>query len=278
MKKPTVIDPKTLADMDESTVIIDCRFSLADAAAGLADFNAGHIPGALHWDMETDLAGTKIGSNGRHPLPTTVDFEALLQRSGVSAGSAIVLYDQNRLAGVARAWWLLEYFSIGPIYLLNGGLQAWVASGRTLSQHTPQPQAGTILLPSPREDLNLEMPELQKHLGDYLLIDSREAERFQGLAEPIDPVAGRLPGALNLPWQSATDMSGLLLSNDQQRARWQAVLEEPEATPLIYCGSGITASVNALSYVLAGLGTPRLYAGSFSEWCAHPENPIDHDR
>ncbi len=275
---PDLISVTELADNIENYLLLDCRFSLAAYAQGQADFDGGHLPGAHHMDMENDLAGEKTGRNGRHPLPRLEDFQQRLRELGATSASHIVCYDANRLAGAARAWWLLRYFGHKKVSILNGGINAWQAAGLSLETgDAPGASPGDITLTSENTDWVCDIGEMRQLVAeaDTLIVDAREEERFRGLAESIDPVAGRLPGARNLLWLNVTDDHGMTRAPEVQRERWTSLSDERQ--PVLYCGSGITASVNALSLKLAGLGMGRLYAGSFSEWCADPDNPIERD-
>ncbi|MEO0996731.1 MAG: sulfurtransferase [Pseudomonadota bacterium] len=270
-----LLEPAELAARLGDVAVFDCRFSLSDFDAGRRDWLAAHIPSAFHLDMETDLAGDKNGLNGRHPLPSRQALQRSLRGCGVGAGQAIVLYDDNRLAGAARAWWLLSYYGIDGVALLNGGFAAWRALDLPLeSGERTRPGGGDVRLGDgdPRMLATLAQVRAASASGEPQLIDSREPPRFRGDEEPIDPVAGRIPKARNLPWQGVTAGDGTVLPAAAQAGRWHGFAAEP--APILYCGSGVTASVNALSRVLAGLEPARLYAGSFSEWCADPANPV----
>lgn len=260
--------------LDEMTVF-DCRFSLNDPAAGLQAYRRRHIPEALHLHMEKDLAGRKTGNNGRHPLPERADFEATLRSAGMDTDSCVVLYDDNRLAGAARAWWLLKYFGHHDVRIVSGGFQAWADAGFATESGNPVPRTpGTVSLSAGDSALVVARDAVASR-GSAAIVDSREPERFAGRAEPIDPVAGRIPDAVNLPWQGVTDESGRTLAPDVQRQRWQSCTDDEN--PIVYCGSGVTACVNLLARELAGLPGGRLYAGSWSEWCAHDESAIERD-
>lgn len=270
-----LLEPSELASRLGDVALFDCRFSLSDFDAGRRDWLAAHIPSAFHLHMETDLAGDKNGLNGRHPLPSRQALQQSLRACGVNHGQTIVLYDDNRLAGAARAWWLLRYYGIDKIAIVNGGFAAWRAQDLPLeSGDRTRPGGGDVRLGDGDRRMlaTLEQVRAASGSGAPLLLDSREPPRFRGDEEPIDPVAGRIPKARNLPWQGATASDGSALPAQAQAERWQAFATEPE--PILYCGSGVTASVNALSRVLAGLGPARLYAGSFSEWCADRSNPV----
>ena len=264
---------------ENTAVFIDCRFSLADHGAGVRDWYRLRIPGARHLHMENDLAGHCTGSNGRHPLPNPVQFEKSLRRVGINAGDTIVLYDDQRLAGAARAWWLMTYFGIRLVRILDGGFRAWRAAGGPVDATIPAATVptGDIGIKQPNRELVADKHEVIAALKrGRPVVDAREPVRFRGEAEPIDPVAGRIPGATNRPWTDVTTTSGLVYPQAIQRARWR--LAPTGQTPVLYCGSGVTASVNALSRVIAGLPPGAVYAGSYSEWCADPQLPIARDK
>jgi len=273
-----LIEASELAAWLDELIIFDCRFSLDDPAAGLREYRRDHIPEALHLHMEKDLAGGKTGRNGRHPLPELSKFESALSAAGMDNDSSVVLYDDNRFAGAARAWWLLGYFGHSDVRILNGGFRAWIDSGFATESGNPVPRRPGSVSLAPGDASMVAEHEAVRNACESLsstLVDSRESERFGGSSEPIDPVAGRIPGALNLPWHSATDELGFAIAPEKQRDRWLACSDDED--PIVYCGSGITASVNLLTRKLAGLPGGRLYPGSWSEWCAHANNPVERD-
>jgi len=256
----------------DELIIFDCRFSLADFTLGPQQFAQGHIPSALHLEMEVQLSGDKKPHGGRHPLPTAEQFTASMQQMGVNQQSLIVAYDDNSLAGAARLWWLLQHFGHQQVRILDGGLKAWEARGLPLSKLTPSTSRGNFQA-RPTADQTIDYQWLTAHLQDanLQLIDSREARRYQGLEEPIDPVAGHIPGALNYPWQGVTNEQGKALSAGKQQDRWAGLDSEKET--VVYCGSGVTACVNLLSLKLAGIEDAKLYPGSWSDWCSYADSP-----
>lgn len=258
-----------------NTVIFDCRFSLANPLEGKNLYQKGHIGGAYHLDMETDLSGSKHPHGGRHPLPSAEDFEKTMRQYGVNHNSLIVAYDNNRLAGAARLWWLLQYFGHTRVKILNGGLHAWLEAGFPTSKARPQSGSKGDFTASGNPSLIVDLPWVKKHITDRrtIMIDSREAPRYLGREEPIDPVAGHIPGAVNAPWQQVTFEDGHVKPVDQQREIWASLPMAEQ--PIVYCGSGVTACVNLLSLSLAGIETPRLYPGSWSDWCSYPTNPVE---
>ncbi|UZE23502.1 sulfurtransferase [Pseudomonas sp. B21-056] len=259
-------------------VILDCRFALDDPDYGQRSYAEGHIAGASFADLERDLSGpvTK-GVTGRHPLPAP---EALIERLrawGISNDSDIVLYDDGPGAYAARAWWLLAWLGKREaVYLLDGGLKAWHASGLPLSLDPPLGTRGTFS-GSPDEALLLDAQALQQRLGqpDMTLLDARALPRFKGEVEPIDPVAGHIPGAQCAAFTDNLGADGCFLPADRLKQRFAGKLGERSPTELVaYCGSGVTACHNLFALCLAGYPLGRLYAGSWSEWINDPQRGV----
>jgi thiosulfate/3-mercaptopyruvate sulfurtransferase len=254
-------------------VIIDCRFSLADPTLGYQQYQIGHIPGAHYLDLNADLSAPAGPQGGRHPLPDVAELTAKLAQLGVGPQTLVVAYDDSRFAFAARLWWLLRWLGHERVVVLDGGLAAYQAAGYPLSTEIPTP-AGWPAEPltfCPQPDWVVDSQDVmaRKDQPGVVLIDSREPERYRGEREPIDPIAGHIPGALNSPWQQVSDSTGHLLP----QTHWQPLL--PDAPPVeeifIYCGSGVTACVNLLGLAAAGVrlgpGGAKLYAGSWSDWC-----------
>ncbi|TQV78245.1 sulfurtransferase [Exilibacterium tricleocarpae] len=254
------------------TVVIDCRFSLADPRLGYRQYREGHVPGAHYFSLDMDMSGPVAPHGGRHPLPDTKDFVAKLRATGVNNDSLVVAYDDSGLAFAARLWWLLRYCGHTRVALLQGGFSAWSNAGYPRDRRTPDSDNGTF---DPRLQLDwvVDVEQVQRLVkrGSAVLIDSREAHRYRGEEEPVDPVAGHIPGALNFPWQDAIDGGGCALPAAGQQARWQALPDDRNL--VVYCGSGVTACVNLLSLHMAGKQA-RLYPGSWSDWCSYPQLPV----
>jgi len=243
---------------------IDCRFSLADVTAGEAQYREGHIPGAHYLHLARDLSGPLAQHGGRHPLPDPAVFCARLAAIGIGRDTPVVAYDDSGMAYAARLWWMMRALGYTAVQVLDGGLQAWRQTGGALAAELPAPDpvpAHTATAYAACIDIEGVRAALAR---GAVLIDSREEKRYQGLEEPIDPVAGHIPGAVNYPWQGVTD-GGRALDSAGQEARWSDLDEEREL--VVYCGSGVTACVNILSLTLAGRQA-RLYAGSWSDWCS----------
>jgi thiosulfate/3-mercaptopyruvate sulfurtransferase len=260
----------------EPIVVIDCRFSLGNPGLGRQQYQAGHIPGAYYLDLDRDLSSPvqASGLGGRHPLPNAGQLAATLTTIGVSSPhqpTEVVIYDDSRFAFAARLWWLLRYLGHDRVRILDGGWSAWAAAGHPVSGVEPGPRSGNFVA-SVRSDWVVDVDGLE----GVRLVDAREADRFRGEREPIDPVAGHIPGAINLPWQGVTDESGFALGAEAQADRLAAVTKCCESSigldgvnPVVsYCGSGVTACVNLLAMALAGMPMGRLYAGSWSDWLA----------
>jgi thiosulfate/3-mercaptopyruvate sulfurtransferase len=266
----TLITVEELAGCLDQVVILDCRFSLADSGAGARAYTEGHIPGAYYAHLERDLSGPVGEHGGRHPLPDSAHFADWLARHGVGRDTAVVAYDDNDFAFAARLWWMMKALHYRDVRILDGGLSAWLAGGRGLDTDTPR--ASVVKAPVVGDyGGKLDMQGVRKAQAEgALLVDSREAPRYQGLQEPIDPVAGHIPGALNLPWQGATDEKGFALELQAQAERLSVL--DPDRDLVVYCGSGVTACVNLLALHLAGREAARLYPGSWSDWCSYEEN------
>jgi thiosulfate/3-mercaptopyruvate sulfurtransferase len=266
---------------DRNLVILDCRFSLADAHAGRRQYDAGHIPGAHYLDLNQDLSSPVGKHGGRHPLPDVEELAAKLgatlavsaKQPGIHSGSTqVVVYDDG-LAFAARCWWLLRYLGHDAVRVLDGGFKGWVAAGYEVTDAVPVAQPGEFAAQvrylsgsASRSDwvVDIEAVRARKDLPHVVLIDSREGDRYRGEREPIDPIAGHIPGAVNYPWIDMLDGNGYLLPNHGQR--W-ANLEADEI--IVYCGSGVTACANLLSLEGAGIRGAKLYAGSWSDWCSY---------
>jgi thiosulfate/3-mercaptopyruvate sulfurtransferase len=270
---PVVVSSDWLQDHlhDPQVVVVDCRFALMQPALGQQQYQAGHIPGAFYLDLNQDLSSPVQTHGGRHPLPDLATLVAKLQTLGIASASPqgptqVVVYDDSRLAFAARLWWLLRYLGHGPVAVLDGGWQAWQAAGYAQSTEVPPARYGEFV-PQVQRDWVVDRDQVQQRSPQTVLVDAREGERYRGEREPIDPVAGHIPGAVNYPWQDTTDDHGRVRSPAHQQQRWQAL--PPDQPVIVYCGSGVTACVNLLSLELAGRPPGRLYAGSWSDWCSY---------
>lgn len=253
------------------TRVLDVRWSLAEPN-GYPSYLAGHIPGAAFVDLEAELSAHGEPTDGRHPLPTAADLTAAARRWGLNPGDRVVVYDGGGNLSSARAWWLLRDAGIADVRLLDGALPAWIAEGLPLESSTPEIPTGSITLSSgllPR----LALDDVAQYAREHLVLDVRAAERYAGESEPIDPRAGHVPSARNLPTPGNLDADGRFLDSAALRERFAAAGADGFAPIGVYCGSGITASHTLFALALAGLeGT--LFPGSWSQWSNHHELPV----
>lgn len=259
---------------DRDLRLVDCRFNLMQPQQGRDQYQQGHVPGAVYLDLEADLSAPKGDRGGRHPLPEIETLAARLGAIGISSDPAtlVVAYDDSFSAFASRLWWLLRYLGHERVAVLDGGLAAWQAIGGELVTDIPA-IAPAQFQPCQQPDWVVDAAGVKSaQASGQILIDSREADRYRGEREPIDPVAGHIPGAQLAVWKEALDENGYWRSPQEQQQRWQSI--PAAAQPIIYCGSGVTACVNLLSWELAGRSPAQLYAGSWSDWCSDPANAI----
>lgn len=277
MSYTTLVDVATLqAHLDDpSWLVVDVRHQLADSAYGERAYAAGHIPGAVFLHCDRDLSGPMTGSNGRHPLPDPETLAKRLGEAGIGATTQVVVYDdaQGMIAG--RLWWLLRWLGHDAVALLDGGLQAWQAAGGALTEVLPTLISRTFVArPQDRmveADYVLERVETP-HMH---LVDARSADRFRGENETIDPVGGHIPGAVNRFFKENLQPDGRFKPAAELRAEWLAVLAGSLPDQVVHqCGSGVSACLNMVAMEIAGLPGSRLYAGSWSEWCADSGRPV----
>lgn len=268
---PLIVSPQWLSEHleDPQVIIVDCRFSLADPELGRRQYQSSHILGAFYFDLNQDLSSPVGEHGGRHPLPNLEALAEKLAAIGVNSQETLVVaYDDSRFGFAARLWWLLRYLGHDKVALLDGGWKSWVNGNYPVSASIPTANPGKFVvnLRSPMV-VDIETVKTRKDLPEVVLVDSREGERYRGEKEPIDPIAGHIPGAVNYPWQEVTDEQGNAKPLEAQKSRWSEV--ENAAEIIVYCGSGVTACVNLLSLELAGIKTAKLYAGSWSDWCSY---------
>lgn len=278
MPHTTLIDTATLAAHldDPDWVVVDCRFSLADTAAGERAWHAGHLPGARYAHLDRDLSGPITPATGRHPLPDPLALAERLGAWGIDGGVQVVAYDDAGGSMAVRLWWLLRWLGHQAVAVLDGGVPRWQAEGRPLTDAPPQVQPRRF---AGRADdgqwLTTEQVARQVADGTILLLDARTEPRYRGEQEPIDPVAGRVPGSLNHPLQRNLAADGRFLPADELRRLYEALLAgRAPAAAVHLCGSGVTAIHNLLAMEHAGLPGSRLYAGSWSEWIRDPARPV----
>lgn len=268
-------------------LVFDVCHDLADHQAGRRAYETGHIPGALYLDHETQLSAPRTGRNGRHPLPDRADFAALLRAQGLTARSDVVVYDAGNSMFAAHLWWMLRWLGHESVAVLDGGWAAWQALGgtietgpRTASVSEAQALQGLVLTGQPSMpvvDARAVLANLDEHR--FTVLDARAPERFSGEVEPMDPVGGHIPGALNRPFAQNVESDGRFKSAARLREEFEALLGNRLDNGIVHqCGSGITACHNVFAMELAGLRGSALYPGSWSEWCSDPDRPVARGR
>ena len=261
----TVIDVDALWALDDQVRLIDCRARLGDLGYGRRAYEQGHIPGAQHGDLDRDFAAPP-GPKGRHPLPDRAALAKRFADWGVNDDDQLVFYDDAAGAFAARGWWLARWCGHEAAAVLEVGIGAWPGS---LATGSPVAKRGNFSLRTPLTR-TVGVAEIAANPAALILIDARTQRRFDGLDEPVDPVAGHIPGAHCRPFQGNLDDAGRFLPAAQLRERFASLADHA----VCYCGSGVTAAHNVLAMRLAGFGEPALYPGSWSEWISDPERPI----
>ncbi|MGH7721872.1 MAG: sulfurtransferase [Candidatus Dormibacteria bacterium] len=253
-------------------VLLDVRWNLG-GPPGLDEYRAAHLPGARFIDLDSDLAAPPGRGRGRHPLPDAAAFEAAMRRSSLDAGAAVVVYDGGGGLSAARAWWLLRYFGHAEVRLLDGGVAAWLAAGFPLTPIDPPPREGDFTAHPGAMPL-LDAEAAARLARDGTLIDARASQRYRGEVEPVDPVAGHIPGARSVPTAGNLGAEGRFLDPQALRARFLAVgVIGDDQRVGAYCGSGVTAAHEVMALELAGVRA-ALYPGSWSEWISDPARPV----
>jgi thiosulfate/3-mercaptopyruvate sulfurtransferase len=274
----TLISTDVLAaQRDDSWTIVDCRYDLHDAPWGALQYREGHIPGAVYASLSHDLAAPPTGTNGRHPLPCVEDIAATFGRLGISNETQVVAYDQDSGMFASRLWWMLRYLGHDAVAVLDGGWTKWTREGRPVRsgvEHRPP----AVFEARRRKELRVLADQVSANINDgaLLLVDARAPERFEGHVEPIDRVAGHIPGAVNHPHKSNVADDGVLLPVERLRDRFTHTLgNRPADQVVMYCGSGVSACHNLLAMEHAGFGGGKLYPGSWSEWSADATRPVE---
>lgn len=253
--------------------VFDCRHDLFKPELGAQQYREGHIPGALFASLEHDLSGPRNGANGRHPLPSLEAFTAWMGRQGLKPSDIIACYDAGNGSMASRLWWMLRWAGHDAVAVLDGGLAKWVKEGRPVTAALPSFPA-TAYPGRPRAAMAADVAWVAANRGKDLLVDARAAVRFRGEQEPIDPVAGHIPGALNRFNGENVNTDGTFKDAATLRKEFEALLGgRPPSAVVNYCGSGVAACHNLLAMEIAGLVGSRLYAGSWSEWIADPSRP-----
>jgi thiosulfate/3-mercaptopyruvate sulfurtransferase len=274
----TLITSQQLAEIidHENCIVFDCRFHLADVEWGRNAYVESHIPGAIYAHLDDDLCSPITLDSGRHPLPDMQQLVQWLGQNGMSEHKQVVVYDDTGGTQAARLWWLLRGLGHESVALLDGGLQAWLDQGFAVTAEIDQPHAENyqaefdwkLVVETQTVFNNVDKPS-------FLLVDVRAEERYQGINEPIDPIAGHIPGAENLPLTENLDARGFFKPAEQLRELYAPLDARCIANKQVYmCGSGVTACHSLLAVVIAGLPMPRLYNGSWSEWIRDANRPI----
>ena len=277
MSHTTLVDVATLAAHlnDPDWLVVDVRHQLADTAYGERVYGEGHVPGAVFLHCDRDLSGPTTGSNGRHPLPSPEALVARLGAIGIGPATQVVVYDdaQGMIAG--RLWWLLRWLRHARVAVLDGGLQAWLAANQPLTPATPLPRPANFVLRLNDAMVDADYVQAFLQTSRMHLVDARSPDRFRGENETIDPVGGHIPGAVNRFFRDNLQADGRFKSAAELRSEWLAVLAGAPPEAVVHqCGSGVSACHNILAMEIAGLPGSRLYAGSWSEWCADRGRPV----
>jgi thiosulfate/3-mercaptopyruvate sulfurtransferase len=261
---------------DPDWVVFDTRHELMDPEKGRKAYAAGHIPGAYFLHVDDDLAGRKTGTNGRHPLPPLDEFAAKINACGVTPRTQVVVYDDLSGNFAVRLWWMLRWLGHDKVALLDGGFPHWAKEGRPVNAAVPAPRKGAFV---PRPELgaavDVHFVERFSESPEIVLLDARAAERFKGLQEQIDPVAGHVPGAVNRFWKMNLNPDGTFKAAEELRDEFEDLLDGADPARVVHmCGSGVTACHNLFAMELAGLPPGKLYVGSWSEWCSDRARPV----
>ena len=265
---------------DPALVVVDVRHDLAQPDAwGESAYRESHVPGARFAHLDRDLSGVKSGRNGRHPLPTPEACARVFGRLGIDATKQVVAYDQGPGMYAARLWWMLRWLGHDAVAVLDGGFAAWTREGRPVSAEIPQVVATTFVArpPTPTIAASAIAAGIANPVAApaFVLLDARARERYRGDVEPLDPVAGHIPGALNRPYSENLDTEGRFKSQAALAHEFDAILGGKAPGDVVhYCGSGVTACHNLLAMTHAGRPGARLFPGSWSEWCADPDRPV----
>jgi len=277
MSLSTLVDAETLRGHldDPAWVVVDVRHQLADTAYGDRVYAEGHIPGSVFLHCDRDLSGPMNGSNGRHPLPDPEKLARRLGEIGIGPQTQVVVYDdaQGMIAG--RLWWLLRWLGHDKVAVLDGGLQAWLATGGQLNQAVPAKKSVQFLARPCQSCVDADYVRAFMETSRMYLVDARSTDRFRGENESIDPVGGHIPGAVNRFFRENLQEDGRFKPAAQLRAEWLALLAGRAPEQVVHqCGSGVSACHNVLAMEIAGLPGSRLYGGSWSEWCSDAERPV----
>lgn len=254
--------------------IVDCRFALGNPTEGEQLYQESHIQDAFYFDLEKQLSAPVSEHGGRHPLPNMEQFRHEIEKVGIDNSKTVVAYDSGEGQYASRFWWLLTYIGHEKVYVLNEGFKGWVEAGYPMTKEVPEAETASFKV-NIREDMLASYEEV-KEIVDHkkrspILIDSRDESRFLGKVEPMDRIAGHIPGAINKCWVEGMEQ-GSFKNSEEQKKRFAELNKEDEI--IVYCGSGVTATPNVIALKMAGFNNVRLYAGSYSDWVSYVENPV----
>lgn len=274
-----LVDADALAEQmlsDRPPVILDVRWQLG-RTDGRDRYRRGHLPGAVYVDLDTELADPPSAASGRHPLPAPTRLQESARRWGVDDTSPVVVYDDIGNRASARAWWLLRWGGHADVRILDGGLSAWESAGLRVSTGDSAPRPGAVTLRAGGLP-SVTIDEVAEVAPPTVLVDARADERYRGEVEPVDPRAGHIPGAVNVPTAGNLDADGRFLSPSDLRARFAGSGVTGAGPVIVYCGSGVNAAHELVALEVAGIGGGVLYPGSWSQWSADPDRPAAGDR
>jgi thiosulfate/3-mercaptopyruvate sulfurtransferase len=260
---------------DPDWVVFDCRHDLAHPELGAREYARSHVPGARFLHCDADLSAPPTGRNGRHPLPDPERFARTLGAAGVNRAKQVVAYDAQGGSFAARLWWMVRWLGHDAVAVLDGGWGKWLREERPETSAVPTPAPARF--DAAVREASVDAAYVLAHLRDpsIVVVDARGAERYRGETEPLDPVAGHIPGSINRPIQGNLAEGGVFKSAEALRVQWTPLLGDVAPTGVVHsCGSGVAACHNLLAMEIAGLAGSRLYAGSWSEWCADPARPV----
>lgn len=257
--------------------IVDCRFNLKDPGEGMALYQMQHIPQAVYAHLDHDLSSPVTANSGRHPLPAVEQFKQTLGNWGITNDVQVVVYDDAAGSYAARLWWMLRWLGHDSVAVLDGGFSSWKQQGLPVTADIPR-FSSTTYIGKPNLEMLIDSDKLQERLAQSqsLLIDVRDPNRYQGIEEPIDKVAGHIPGSINIPWKINIAENGLFLPKAQLHDYYKKLLRnQPIENTVLMCGSGVTACHSLLALEYIGISGARLYPGSWSEWISDPNRPIE---
>ncbi|WP_051239630.1 sulfurtransferase [Pontibacillus halophilus] len=255
----------------DDVVAVDCRFKLGDPNYGYEAYVEGHLPGAVHMDLEREMSGVVAKNMGRHPLPSPRKFASTISEKGIGLHDSVIAYDDQLSPMACRFAWMMKWLGHVEVYVIDGGLNAWLLDGYSVESGVVN-RKQAMYTPSTKDDLLVDVEDV-KGRQETPLIDSRAYERYIGKEEPIDPVAGHIPGAICMDWKNVLDERGRWKSKEALQSQFRSLHNEREV--IVYCGSGVTATVNIIALWEAGVKQVKLYSGSFSHWITDFERPVE---